>query len=170
MDEYGKLIECIQTEIEQISASAGLPEGFLTLTDKKDGLKSLWIVEPLSNSKSKRILSTAVKGRKGNKYLSLIVKTEKIAELAIPEDAEIVPDTSDDTNSSLNFQQVSDPIKRLLHDLIYRYVDQFEPSDKFGCCHRYKECSDAGKCLHPNQFYARACWYRKNLEAGNIFF
>lgn len=40
----------------------------------------------------------------------------------------------------------------------------------FACCSRYEECSDAKKCIHPNQLYAKACQYRKNLEEGNIFF
>ena len=40
----------------------------------------------------------------------------------------------------------------------------------FACCSRYKECSDAKKCIHPNRLYAKACQYRKNLEEGNIFY
>jgi len=40
----------------------------------------------------------------------------------------------------------------------------------FGCCHRYTECSDAKKCLHPNLMYSTACNYRKNLENGLIFY
>lgn len=40
----------------------------------------------------------------------------------------------------------------------------------FGCCHLYNECSDAEKCLHPDQMYATACSYRKNMESGKIFY
>ncbi len=43
-------------------------------------------------------------------------------------------------------------------------------SDAFGCCSRYKECSDAHKCIHVNQMYAKACMYRKNLENGKVFY
>lgn len=40
----------------------------------------------------------------------------------------------------------------------------------FGCCSRYKECSNARKCIHPDQMYATACSYRKHLENGRIFY
>lgn len=40
----------------------------------------------------------------------------------------------------------------------------------FGCCSRYNECSNARKCIHPDQMYATACDYRKNLESGKIFY
>ena len=43
-----------------------------------------------------------------------------------------------------------------------------EPS--FGCCHRYKECSSAKKCLHPNLLYSTSCVYRHNLENNRIFY
>lgn len=43
-----------------------------------------------------------------------------------------------------------------------------EPS--FGCCHRYAECSDAQKCLHPNLMFSTACQYRHNLETNRIFY
>lgn len=54
----------------------------------------------------------------------------------------------------------------ILKKSIFDYV----PSHTFGCCHRYKECSRAEKCLHPDLFYAKGCYYRKNLEAGRIFY
>lgn len=40
----------------------------------------------------------------------------------------------------------------------------------FGCCHRYVECSDSLKCIHPDRIRAMSCLYRKNLEAGRIFY
>lgn len=42
-------------------------------------------------------------------------------------------------------------------------------SDVFGCCNHYKECSDAKKCIRTDD-RAEACLYRKNLEAGKIFY
>lgn len=43
-------------------------------------------------------------------------------------------------------------------------------TDSFGCCHLYKECSNAKKCLHENQLYARGCTYYYNLNNGRIFY
>ena len=40
----------------------------------------------------------------------------------------------------------------------------------FGCCHLYEKCSDARKCIQPSQIFSLACYYRKNLEQGKIFY
>jgi hypothetical protein len=42
--------------------------------------------------------------------------------------------------------------------------------ESFGCCHRFSECSDTLKCLHPDFLTSLACAYKKNLEAGRIFY
>lgn len=43
-------------------------------------------------------------------------------------------------------------------------------ADTFGCCSRYRACSDAGRCIIADQSYYANCSYRKNLEAGRIFY
>ena len=45
-----------------------------------------------------------------------------------------------------------------------------EDGHAFGCCHLYEECSDAKKCLHENQAYAKGCIYGKHLAEGRIFY
>ena len=40
----------------------------------------------------------------------------------------------------------------------------------FGCCSRYMQCSDEKKCLHPDFLTSLACAYKRNLEAGRIFY
>lgn len=45
-----------------------------------------------------------------------------------------------------------------------------EASSAFGCCSKYRECSDVGKCLIAHQEYSNSCQYRNNLEKGNIFY
>jgi len=58
-----------------------------------------------------------------------------------------------------------------LEKILSRELDVFVTKEPvFGCCDRYVECSDAKKCLHKNPMYATACAYRKNLEAGRIFY
>lgn len=42
--------------------------------------------------------------------------------------------------------------------------------DAFACCSKYIECSDAKKCVHSDYARAISCQYRKNLEAGNLFY
>lgn len=41
---------------------------------------------------------------------------------------------------------------------------------KFDCCGKFKECSNAKKCLHDDIIYSSACVYRKHLENGRIFY
>lgn len=65
-------------------------------------------------------------------------------------------------------------------DDVFMYIKQFAAiyndllavtsGEQFGCCSRYKQCSDAKKCLHPDTLFAAACIYRKNLEEGRIFY
>lgn len=49
------------------------------------------------------------------------------------------------------------------------FLSSFEFSS-FGCCSRFKECSDKKQCVHSDAIYSTACLYRKNLENGNIFY
>ena len=41
---------------------------------------------------------------------------------------------------------------------------------KFGCCSKYRQCSELGKCIHEDLLYSSACEYRRNLEAGRNFY
>jgi len=43
-------------------------------------------------------------------------------------------------------------------------------SSDFACCSRFEDCSAAKKCIHPNLLFSKACEYRRNLEAGKIFY
>lgn len=44
------------------------------------------------------------------------------------------------------------------------------PAEAFGCCSRFRQCSDAGRCLISEQEYSAGCSYRKNLESGRVFY
>lgn len=41
---------------------------------------------------------------------------------------------------------------------------------QFGCCDKFKECSDLKRCIHNDPLYSTACMYRKNLENNRIFY
>ncbi|MBP0989755.1 MAG: hypothetical protein J5874_01055, partial [Oscillospiraceae bacterium] len=53
---------------------------------------------------------------------------------------------------------------------IDRFIYPLFQFDSMGCCGKYNECSDAGTCVHDDLIYAGCCMYRKNLEAGKIFY
>ncbi len=40
----------------------------------------------------------------------------------------------------------------------------------FDVCHRFEACSNAMKCLHPDQRHALECSYRQKLEHGIVFY
>ena len=40
----------------------------------------------------------------------------------------------------------------------------------FACCHLYYKCSNEKRCLCDDEARASQCAYRKNLDAGNVFF
>ena len=66
----------------------------------------------------------------------------------------------------LNSNTVLDYIEK---NIIY-CINNYSASSSFGCCSKFKECSAKKCCLHINNLYAKGCQYRKNLEAGRIFY
>lgn len=40
----------------------------------------------------------------------------------------------------------------------------------FACCHLYRQCSDAKACVINDVARASLCAYKKNLDAGVIFY
>lgn len=62
------------------------------------------------------------------------------------------------------------PDTEKLQTLIHETLKTLFSFPAFGCCAFYEKCSDAKKCLHQDPFYSYACVYRKNLEAGKIFY
>lgn len=42
--------------------------------------------------------------------------------------------------------------------------------ESISCCSRYQTCSEKKSCVIPDLDYSQGCIYRKQLEAGNIFF
>ena len=55
---------------------------------------------------------------------------------------------------------------RTVHKAYYSML-RGEP---FGCCNDHVRCSDAKECLHKSNPEYSGCYYRKNLEAGRIFY
>lgn len=169
MAELEQLTENIQEIIRSISQNNQLPERFLMISDNQKN-KSLWMVEPVSGAKSKMIFSFEEMGRTGNKYFRITLKTSKVSDITPPDSVSVSVKNTDPSITYICFQKPDEAIIECISKLIQSYVETFEPSEKFGCCHRFKECSAEGKCLHPNLFYAKACWYRKNLESGKVFY
>ena len=54
-------------------------------------------------------------------------------------------------------------LRTILTRLQYQY-------STFACCSRFKACSDARSCIHPDVKFALGCQYRRNLMEGKIFY
>ena len=53
---------------------------------------------------------------------------------------------------------------------VYEYRKGAISVETFGCCNDFIRCSDALECLHKDNPEYAGCYYRKNLEAGRIFY
>lgn len=161
---------------EEIKEKYNIQESLIVyypIMDNKKGrivAKSIWLCEPATGRKTKMMINYIIKGRADKKFPSFSVKNIIVNKVSVPNDANIKVIKSDTINTYVEFKELNESAKNFVKDVIIYYVENFEPSDKFGCCSKYKECSVAKKCLHKSDFYARACWYRKNLKEGKIFY
>lgn len=169
MSEYERLIECLSENIHKIAKKMELPKGFLEISSGDD-YASLWIKEIITNKRSVMICKIIKRGKADHKYGRLMLKTTGIKNISIPDSFSLISDKKDCAIIYLDVHRIDADIEEFLVNLVCDYIKRFEPADKFGCCHLYKECSAAKKCLHYDLFYAKACWYRKNLEQGKIFY
>lgn len=76
-----------------------------------------------------------------------------------------------DTWSRLPVESLSDVIE-LAKPISEAYMTVLADlcGERFGCCSRYEQCSDAKKCVNPDLMMSLACAYKKNLEEGSIFY
>lgn len=73
--------------------------------------------------------------------------------------------------SRLLFSEINDIYFGFIEKAVVFALKNYSSSNsKFGCCSRYKECSNQEKCIHPNKLYATVCEYKKHLENGNAFY
>lgn len=76
--------------------------------------------------------------------------------------------------SKSDYQAVDFQLNEDLSEFIVPYLEyaiiNYTPPKSFACCSRFLECSNAKKCIHPNQIHSKECYYRRNLEKGLIFY
>ena len=171
MTEYEKIKTQSQQICKEILSRKNLLEQLLIFEPLQSGkAESLYIKDPITQKKTKMIFRITEKGKKDSRYVELTVKSTMVQKFGTPSEAEIKVDKNDAMITYISVQQSSAELESYISKIIEDNIDSFEPSERFGCCYRYRECSAAKKCLHPDQVYAKACWYRKNLEAGKIFY
>lgn len=128
---------------------------YLSVADLKDGSISI---------KAKNIVVAKVRLQKGTSFIEIRTKN---AELFPSEFTE----THNEEWSRIRVNGVEDVLKlKTQLSSLFMVVLSEMGGESFGCCHRYELCSDAKKCIHPDFMVAIACSYRKNLEAGRVFY
>ncbi|MBU3101698.1 MULTISPECIES: hypothetical protein [Clostridium] len=140
----------------------------------KETSKSLCISKPeypqIPHSNNTQTKSAIILNISVNNNIELIIKNKQFKEITVPSDAIIRGVNSDKEFTHVVFDKESE----ILHNYIKAHtiycINNYEFSDTFGCCSKYNECSDAKRCLHENKLYAKGCYYRKNLESGQIFY
>lgn len=105
----------------------------------------------------------------GKTYYELLIRRERLPFIPTPATATIKK-SADRLYEHVLFDFDDASIYDYIEANIIYCVKSYISSSSFGCCSRYKECSNAKKCLHTNLLYATGCQYRKNLEMGNIFY
>lgn len=156
--------QIVQQHGPELSNVYNVPENFFVCKENKETI-SVWITEPTSGRTKKLAFNY-----KKSKVHTFYVKNVVVDSITIPECAVVKKIKSDKLNTHIIFKAIDDSAVDFIKNIEIYYIEHFDPSDKFGCCGKYKECSKAKKCLHDNNFYARACWYKKNLESGKIFY
>lgn len=62
-------------------------------------------------------------------------------------------------------------VRALVNDIYSeRYQSYISYGSSLACCNDFMACSDAMRCVKAGDPYYRRCLYRRNLEAGHIFY
>ena len=103
------------------------------------------------------------------KSINLMINKDIINKIELIGYSNLTPLKTPENYISVTINEVYD-FYYTYNTLINYTLLSYRPSERFGCCGRYIDCSDNNKCTHPNKLYARACQYRENLENGLIFY
>lgn len=139
-------------------------ERFLEVAKNKDGTISI---------KAKSILVAKVKLTHRTRYFE--VRTKNIEHFENYISANNMTSTCSITDmgewSRITVKSVDDILSFASPiSIVYILVLSEFGGESFGCCARYVECSDEKKCTNPDKMMSFACAYKRNLEAGKIFY
>lgn len=69
-----------------------------------------------------------------------------------------------------NIEEIDLLIEEIKEIFIEMFLQYMNTEESFGCCSKYEECSDAKHCVHNDVRLRFSCMYKKNLDAGRIFY
>lgn len=135
----------------------------------EDEKKDILSVEPIKNMTSVYFMGNAVffqiRLRKKSRYIAIDDEFECYITADIDKDkvkktGGKIRLTMENPEDILEYVPV---LRAVLGVVCSRYRE-------FSCCSRYEQCSDAKRCIHPENRFAIGCIYRENLRAGRIFY
>ena len=176
--------------LDELVLEYGLPDSTMLMSDNKSKKNpkltishTIYIWEPdypivnKSPEQNMIILTVAlstVKSRPND--IDLYIRQTQFDDLQeyLPNDADVLPQTKTDIETRtirVRFDKDSKTLLQYIGKNVRYCVEHYKSkADGFGCCSKFKDCSDARKCLHDNLLYSKACAYRANLENGHIFY
>ena len=175
----------VQNMIDDIILKLSLPKNSLYLYQNiskkgknmgKETSKSICIFEPEypprkrskeENGKNFVVLKISIDDKK---EVSLYIRKSQYAKINIPGSENIKTSKVDSVFQRVIFGIEDDMIYDYIRENVLYCLANYESSNKFGCCSKFIECSDARECVHENKIYSMGCMYRKNLDAGRIFY
>jgi hypothetical protein len=172
------LEKAINNIFQEIITEMELPANSLYIHPNKgkakETSKSLCISKPEypkiphnnnTQTKSAIILNISIKNN-----IELVIKNIQFKSLNVPDEATVRDINSDKVFTHVVFDEETQGLYDYIKAHTICCINKYEFSDTFGCCSQYNECSDANRCLHENKLYAKGCYYRKNLESGQVFY
>ena len=172
----------VQAMLDKMVLKEELPENSLYLMSNigRDGMTitsySICIYEPdypiaPDTPKDPTRNSIILNIKEKASVLELIIEKSRINSIGVPQTADVKELKSDNTNIHIYMPADSLELTEYIQKNVeYAYENYTSKASAFGCCGKFNECSDAKKCIHVNKLYSKACTYRKNLEAGRIFY
>lgn len=169
------IISYIEQIIKDECEKANIDPRYVKIVNNKKSSKAVWICEPewqLGNvgKLSQNVFTLDMVNEHYEVTLS-IGRTDSDDFVPIPPNV-LSKDLMQGKKSktTLVFDEDNAVMRKYLKDVLSWEINHFYPSHGFGCCSKYVDCSDMRKCVHHNNLYAKGCAYRKNLEAGRIFY
>jgi len=142
---------------------------------KGDPVKSLQFIEfeyPFDPNKvvQSSVLKPILRVEFKTSYINLMIPFRLFDVLPVPSNSGIKRDEKSNF-ATLRIDSLSTEIFEYIEQAItLSYANYSSSQDSYACCSSYVECSDAKHCTHENLLYAKKCIYRRNLEAGKIFY
>ena len=171
---------CIQDVIDRFVLNNRLSVDNVVFKENKenkkgDPVKSLQFIEfeyPFDPNKAiqSSVLKPILRVEFKTNYINLMIPFRLFDVLPTPTNSGIKMD--DKSNfATIRIDTLSVEIFDYIEQaMINSYANYSSSQDSFACCSSYEYCSDQMYCVHENLLYAKKCIYRRNLEAGKIFY